>query len=334
MKGLLVIYTSKYLYNIIKPYTMSKYRGRDFMKNYIVFDVGGTSVKYAIMNSNSRFLERGSYPSCTEDFNIFMNHMAKVIEDYKQKYAIAGIALSCPGGVDSETGLIGGASALPCIHGPNFKEILLKETGLKAELENDANCAALGEVWIGAAKDNKDVLFVVCGTGIGGAVVKDKRIHKGANLHGGEFGYMIMDICEENGETVFKNWSDVGSTIALVRTAAKLKNIEVSSIDGKKVFEMAEQGDKDCLEAISKFYFNFAKGIFNIQYMYDPEKIIIGGAISIREDFIERINEKLDFIMSSIEIAKVRPIIQKCEFNNDANLIGALYNYLQRQGEM
>jgi predicted NBD/HSP70 family sugar kinase len=85
------------------------------------------------------------------------------------------------------------------LHGPNFKEIFSSATGLPVEIENDANCAALGEVWKGAAKENQNVMFAIIGTGIGGAVIKDRKIHKGAHSHGGEIGYMILNILNENG---------------------------------------------------------------------------------------------------------------------------------------
>ena len=110
------------------------------------------------------------------------------------------MALSLPGAVDSETGIIGGSSALDYIHGPNIKEELEKRLQVRVEMENDANCAALAEVWKGAASDVNDCCFIVSGTGIGGAVVKNKRIHKGQHLHGGEFGYMIADFNFETKE--------------------------------------------------------------------------------------------------------------------------------------
>lgn len=300
------------------------------MNNYIVFDIGGSSVKHAIMTEDGDFIKKGSYKSERDNFEAFKALMIAEIEKAKKEYNIAGVAISAPGGVDSDTGLIGGASALPCIHGPNFKKVFGEDLGINLELENDANCAALGEVWRGTAKDNNDVLFIVCGTGIGGAVIKDKKIHKGNNLHGGEFGYFILD-CERNGkDSTFKTWSNIGSTGALARGVANVKGLSENEIDGRKIFELAESGDEDCIKAIDDFYFNNALGIFNLQYTYDPEKIVIGGAISSREDFIDKINEKLDIIMGKITDAKVRPIIDKCKFENDANLLGALFNYLQR----
>src|SRR5699024_1216495 len=103
-----------------------------------------------------------------------------------------GIAISAPGAV-TDGGMINGGSAIPYIHGPNIKAMIETRTGLTVHIENDANCVALAEIWKGAAKTKKDVAVVVIGTGIGGALVKDGVIHKGGNLHGGEFGYMILN---------------------------------------------------------------------------------------------------------------------------------------------
>lgn len=301
------------------------------MKNYMVFDVGGSMIKFAIMNGNGEFLEKGELPVSDTDFSRFQETIIETVLENKVKHQVTGIAFSCPGGVESETGIIGGSSALPCIHGPNFKTIFSQATGLPVELENDANCAALGEVWKGAAKENENVLFTIIGTGIGGAIIKNRRIHKGANLHGGEIGYMVLQVVEENGKPGFQTWSQLASTGALVKNVAKRKGIEPKELNGKLIFQSAEEGDEICIEEIDAFYLRLAQGIYNIQYVYDPEKIIIGGAISNREDLIDQIYKKIDILLKSVKAAKVRPIIEPCQFKNDANLLGALYHYLQCQ---
>ena len=136
------------------------------MKYYIGIDVGGSSIKVALVD------EKG---------NISHNWKAKTPTSLERFYLL----------IDN-TGIIGGSSALPYIHGPNIKKDLEIRTNLRVEMENDANCAALAEVWIGNASDVQDSMFVVSGTGIGGAVIKDKKIHRGVHLHGGEYGYEIM----------------------------------------------------------------------------------------------------------------------------------------------
>lgn len=177
------------------------------MRNYIVYDIGGSAVKWSVINENGEFLKSGSV-GIAETVEEFFNTLSDITNKNRDEFKLEGIAISSPGAVDSESGIVYGASAIPYIHGPNFKEILFNKTGLKVEIENDANCAALGECWLGAGKKEADLAFVVCGTGIGGALVKDKRIHKGVNKHGGEFGYCIIDV-DKNSQNKYLTWSKV-----------------------------------------------------------------------------------------------------------------------------
>lgn len=284
-------------------------------------DIGGTAIKVGVLDKLGKIYHKDEL-KVYHDIDMFTNNIFNWIENIKEKYDIEGIAISSPGAVDVKLGVIGGASAIPCIHGPNWKEMLFNKFKLNVSIENDANCAALAESFNGAGKDIKDIMFVVCGTGIGGAIIHNGQIHHGKNLHGGEFGYMLME--EENGE--FKNFSEVASTMSFVRKVRKHYNDD--SWDGKKVFEEAKKGNRICQEVIDKFYLNLAKGIFNLQYIYDPDIILLGGAISEREDFVNEINKKLDYLLEKIEIAKVKPIVSTCKHKKDANLIGALANYL------
>lgn len=300
------------------------------MSNYVAFDIGGSGVKYAVISEEAVIIEKGSFktPHSEDgktDFNDLIENIKNISLSFKEKYKLLGVALSAPGAVNNKSGFIGGASAVPYIHGPNVKEILEKATGLKVAMENDANCAALAEVWNGAAKGCKDVLFVVSGTGIGGAVIVDGKLHTGPNLFGGEFGYMISEADFENKK--FHTWSDVGSTSAIVRKTAELKGISPSELDGKKVFELADAGDKDAKFAVNRYFENTAKFIFNLQYAFDPEVVVIGGAISAREDLIEKIEEKLSIMCNSIDIAGIYPKVKVCKFFNDSNLLGAVYNF-------
>ena len=291
------------------------------MENYLAIDVGGTALKIGLLTEEGEILESDSKktPKTLDAFY-------QIIEDTFHEYEGGkGLALSLPGAVDSETGIIGGSSALDYIHGPNIKEELEKRLQVRVEMENDANCAALAEVWKGAASDVNDCCFIVSGTGIGGAVVKNKRIHKGQHLHGGEFGYMIADFNFETKE--MKTWSDVGSTVAVVRAVAKAKGVDVASLDGRDIFDHYHE-DSDYEKAVDKYYYVLANGIYNLQYAYDPQKIIIGGGISVRDDLLDEVNQRLDVIFHRFKHAKIRPVVLTCQYHNDANLLGALYHFL------
>lgn len=293
------------------------------MKKYLAFDVGGTAVKYAVVDEDGQIENRQKF-AIPENIEGMYQEIVKV---YEQNKDVEGIALSMPGAVDSDDGIIYGSSAIDYIHGPNIKKDLEKMTGKSVELENDANCAALAEVWKGAAKNEQDCCFIVSGTGIGGAVIKDRHVHHGNALHGGEFGYMIMRYSPH--EQKYYTWSDDGSTVAVTKRIAKELGVDYHTIDGKEVFDHADQ-NPIYQKYVDKFYQTLAMGIYNLQYAYDPSMIIIGGAISARKELLDKVNEQLDAIFVQLTHAKVRPNIKVCEFGNDANMIGAVYHFMQR----
>ncbi len=289
----------------------------------LTFDIGGTSIKYGVLDRNGDIYEKGKFTTPQNDIDELIAEIVRLLVGFEKKYEIEGIAISCPGAVDDKTGFIGGASAVPCIHGFDFKAKIRENTGIEnVRIENDGNCAGLAEVWKGAAKENNDVLFLIFGSGVGGAIIKDKKIHKGSHLQGGEFGYMIVSPdCDV--------LSDLASPVNMAKRVAKRKGLELLS--GEEVFKLSEEGDIIAIEEIERFYYNIAIGIYNIQYIFDPEVIVIGGGISSRIDILENIEKGMDKVLAKVkikEMAKIRPIIRKCKFRNDSNLIGAVYNYI------
>jgi predicted NBD/HSP70 family sugar kinase len=293
---------------------------------YICLDIGGTSVKTAVTNENGTIFEQSSI-TIPKTLYEFTTSIFKYIKNTREKYSVSGIALSAPGSVDFKTGIIGGVSSIPYIHGPNWKKNLNTEFSLPVSIENDANCAALSEIYFGKYKFIKDMAFFVCGSGVGGAVIKDGKIHHGKHLHGGEFGFMFLDIsCSEKKR--FRNLSELGSTQALVRKVKKI--YPDKNLDGKMIFEEAEKGDINCINAVDDFYNALAAGIINVQYIYDPEIIFMGGAVSNNNSFISGINKKVTEILDNMEqFYKLRPVIKAATYKKDANILGALAHHLQ-----
>lgn len=298
------------------------------MRNYMVFDIGKTSVKCSVITELGEILTNHRI-NIAKDIEGFFNGLVKVSNENKKLYSLSGIAISAPGAVDSDTGIIGGISLLPYIHGPNFKKVLFEKTGLNIEIENNVNCAGLGESWLGAASEEKDSAFVLCGSGIGGSIVKNNKIHKGIHKNGGEFGYCIVDYNDDKNEK-FVSWSRAASTVALARNIAIKKGVSLDEIDEFKSFDLYEKNDPIAIQEVDRYFTYMAIGIFNIQYTYDPEVIILGGEICERENYITNINNKLDRIMNNGTEGKTKPRIRKSKFGYDANKIGALYNFLTR----
>ncbi|TRZ39534.1 ROK family protein [Niallia circulans] len=294
------------------------------MEAFMVIDIGGTFIKYAVMDETANKLRSGKLATPKDGLDSFLLTVQKVVEENAADFNLQGLAVSSPGAVDVKTGYIGGASAIPYIHGVNMTGLIKEMTGLETTIENDANCAALAEGWLGAAKDIDYYICIVIGTGIGGSIVLNKTILRGASLHGGEFGCMIMGTSFN--EPLQATWSLNASTNALVQAVKNNHSFREEPLNGEDVFKMAEEGDPIAQQAFTNFYKRLAIGIYNLQYAIDPAKILIGGGISSRKDVIAGINQELQKLRNDVSSLKIE--VEACQFGNDANLVGALFHFL------
>ena len=119
---------------------------------------------------------------------------------------------------------------------------------------------------------------------------------KGYILHGGEFGYMIAQFDFDTHE--MHTWSEMGSTVAVVKNVAKAKGIGASSLNGQDIFDHYHD-DPIYEKYVDQYYYVLANGIYNLQYAYDPQKIVIGGGISARSDLLDEVNQRLDVIFKT-----------------------------------
>ncbi|MEM5012491.1 ROK family protein [Niallia taxi] len=294
------------------------------MEAYMVIDIGGTYIKYAVMDETAKKRRSGKLATPKDGLDSFLLTVQKVVEENAADFNLQGLAISSPGAVDVKTGFIGGASAIPYIHGVNMTDLIKERTGLETTIENDANCAALAEGWLGAAKEVDYYICIVIGTGIGGSIVLNKSILRGASLHGREFGCMIMGTSFN--EPLQATWSLNASTNALVQAVNNRQPLRKEALGGEDVFKMAEEGDPIAQQALSDFYKRLAIGIYNLQYAIDPAKILIGGGISSRKDVIAGINHELQKLRNDVSTLEIE--VEACQFGNDANLVGALFHFL------
>lgn len=292
----------------------------------LAIDIGGSAIKYGQVSKSGEILKKGSVPNQRLDLETFLDSLWSII-DKNIKLTIEGIALSIPAIMNPKTGMIISEGSMPFLVGVNLNKLIEDKYHIRVHSENDGNCGALAEVWLGAGKACSDVAMIVIGTGVGGAVIKNRSIHPGANFIAGEFGYFISDYDFEKKD--FKIWSETGAVLSITESMYKKTGRTLSGIE---IFDLEKSGDSHAIEAIKSFFQSTAVGLFNIQYFYDPECIIIGGAVSSRQDFISRVEKELLKIYEVIDHAPVRPTLKRAYFGNDANLIGAVYNYLQAEG--
>lgn len=287
----------------------------------LVFDIGGTAVKYALFKNNElRNLSSFPTPGTWEGL---VQELVKVKQQFPRKELI-GAAFSSPGAVDVEKGEIHGISAVPYIHNFPIISELEEVLGLPVTIENDANCAALAELAFGAAQDCQNVLFFVIGSGVGGAVVIDRQLQKGRNLFGGEFGYMLMD----GGSTL----SERVSPVHVAKRFSEKQGLE-NPLSGKELFDLADQGDTVASEAVDDLFASLALGIFNTCLVVNPDKVLIGGGISKRQGLVEELNQRTQVLKEQTEATDMEVEIVVCQFYNDANLLGAAAHFLKNKGE-
>lgn len=291
------------------------------MDTYLVLDIGGTAIKFAVSDSNGVFMEKGSIKTYPDSFEKQIEEMGKTYDKLKEIYDLKGIAVSSPGFVDGVNGITYGASALPCIMEKEIaRAIHLRMDCLPVSMENDGNCGGLGEYWKGRGKGKKNIVMLVCGSGIGGGYVRNGKIDRTINHASSEFGFMPM-VFEK--DTV-RSWS----SYSVVNTLKKYLEEVPSHISGKELFELAEE-DETARKYVNKFYYYLALGCISVGFALDPDLIIIGGAVSKRQGFKKNILEQIERIKASdSNFACNKTEIAVAELGNDANLYGALYNFL------
>ena len=298
--------------------------------NYLSMDVGGTNIKYGILNEKGEILFKDKFPT-EKNKEKFLENIEILADKYKKSHDIKGLALSMPGVVDSNRGYLITAGALFELYGFGLKDELEVKTGLPVSVENDVNCVALAEKWLGNGKDSKNFICIAIGTGIGGAIVINDKLYSGHRFAAGEFGFMVSKGVQ-NGDTRLSSLSLTSSTEAGIVRAYK-RQAKVEKISGEEVFEKYENGDEIATKVFKDFYENLSIGIYNLIFSLDPEKVLIGGAISENKRVMKELAEYVAEIknghrdMENLVLAPIEP----CKFNNDSGIIGALYNHLNKK---
>ncbi len=298
------------------------------MMYYICIDIGGTSIKYGVLSEKGEIFIDGTVSTkVTEKENFILSDVKKlvrnILDEYKN-YEIKGICISTAGVVNPEKGEIAYAGpTIPKYTGTKIKEELEKEFSIPCEVENDVNCAGLGEYWRGAGKGSKSMVCLTIGTGIGGSVILDGKLLNGIGYTAGEIGYMDV-----NGSYI----QNIASSKYLVEKVQKEKEEKegiTDAITGVDIFELAKKGDEICIAGINEIISNLAVGVRNIIYLLNPEVIVIGGGITAQKEYLEeKIRKEVNDGMISDMFRKTR--IELAQQGNQAGLLGALYNFLNK----
>lgn len=270
----------------------------------LAIDLGGTKTAFGIMGIEGDFVHIEKYPTpvqnSTNILDFLLYHIRMIIKEYSD-LKIEGIGLSTGGVVDPESGtIIHATSLLPGWQGTPIKQIIEENIGLKANVDNDGNMAALGEYLFGSAKGKQQFVFIAIGTGIGGGAVIDGKVFKGSRGAAMNIGHICV---KQNGKPcncgkrgcleAYASGRAIETTyMDIISKQSEQKSFTSSS--AQEIFQILKKGDAIAKEVIDHALDYLSIGISNIIELFDPDAIVLGGGVSeslvpMLDDFRSRI---------------------------------------------
>ena len=307
---------------------------------YIGVDVGGMSIKGGLVSKDGKIVAKYTVPTNVYDKDYSISEdIRKVIEGTMAEGGVTvkdiiGIGIGQPGAVDSVRGVIRYSNNIALENVPVVDE-LKRYFDLPIKINNDANCAALGEQVFGAGKGYNDVVFVTLGTGVGGGFIINGKLFEGRECAGAEPGHMVIVADGERCNCGRRGcWEAYASVSALIRqTKAAMEKAPSSlmheeaakegKVSGMTAFVAAKRGDKEAHKVVDTYIRYVGEGLVNLANIFRPDVILLGGAISKEK---ERLTVPLQKMMDEESFgAKFNPRVEVkiASLQNDAGILGA-----------
>ena len=309
------------------------------MNNELIFaaDLGGTHLRTATVDTQGKihFRSKQSTPQGTGPGEIVAAIVAAVHE-YKAAIGDASdglkaVSIVVPGTVKVETGTVVKAPNLPCLDNFPLAATLTRELGLPAILENDANAAAVGEMWQGAARGCRTIICVTLGTGVGGGIILDGELWRGVDGAAAEIGHMCVDpfggvACTCGSRGCLEVFASATAIVRMTREAKPRHPDSVLSkvedLTAQSIFAAGLEGDELALEIFRRMGVYLGIGLANLINILNPAMIVIGGGVVNGWDLFEK------HMMQQVEerafpLLAARVKIERAKCGDDAGLLGA-----------
>ncbi|MDO4902986.1 MAG: ROK family glucokinase [Limosilactobacillus sp.] len=304
-------------------------------------DLGGTTIKFAILTENgeiqqkwsirTNILDEGSH--IVPDIIDSINHHLELYKMTPDQFV--GIGMGTPGTINRDKGTVVGAYNLNWKTTQEVKSQIEKGTGMKFALDNDANVAGLGERWKGAGNEGDDVAFITLGTGVGGGIISNGRLVHGVVGAGGEVGHMIVEpdgyLCTCGNHGCLEQYASATGVVHLAQDLAeeyegnsKLKSLidNGDEITSKIVFDLAKENDYLANKVVDKMAFYLGLASANLSNALNPEYLVIGGGVSAAGQFLlNRVQE--NFEKFAFPTVRTSTKLKLAQLGNDAGVIGA-----------
>lgn len=294
-------------------------------------DLGGTHLRAALVDRkgciHARFKQ---HTPQVADANAIVNAIVNAVHEVDVA-GISAVSLVVPGTVKVEEGMIVKAPNLPWLDGFRLGDALSSRLDLPAILENDANAAALGEMWQGAAVGCKTIICLTLGTGVGGGIILDGKLWRGVDGAAAEIGHMCVDpfggvACTCGSRGCLEVFASATAIVRMTREASP--RYPDSILQGREdrtaemIFEAGKAGDELALEIFRRMGMYLGIGLANLINILNPEMIVIGGGVVNGWDLFEKeMHQQVEERAFPSLAARVKIVRAKC--GDDAGLLGA-----------
>lgn len=295
-------------------------------------DIGGTNIKSGIVLADGQLLQLDHTKTDTAGgkSNLLEKVIKLVADDLERCHMNGwnpvGVGIGTAGQVNKITGKIDGATSnLPDWAGQSLSALIEKNFGLQAVTDNDVNVMGRGEAWLGAGREWDDFICVTLGTGVGGCHIIHGQPYRGKDGYAGEFGHQVIVFdglpcnCGNKG-----CWEQYASVTALKRLAMTLSQHNHHYSDPRSLFAQAQQGNELAEHVITQYVEYVSTGLVNLLHAFNPEGIVIGGAITAQGDLLfNRIRKAVYKHTLSVYTSQGEIHIVPAALGDSAGVIGA-----------
>lgn len=300
-------------------------------------DLGGTHLRAAVVDERGKihFRSKQNTPQGT-DPNAIVAAIVGAVHEYKKEFGatadeLKAVSVVVPGTVNVLNGTVVKAPNLPCLDGFPLAAALTNELGLPAILENDANAAAVGEMWQGAARGCRTIICVTLGTGVGGGIILEGDLWRGVDGAAAEIGHMCVDpfggvACTCGSRGCLEVFASATAIVRMTREASPRYPESVlhasQNLTAKSIFAAGLQGDELALEIFRRMGVYLGIGLANLINILNPEMIVIGGGVVngwdlFEKDMMQQVEER------AFPLLAARVKIERAKCGDDAGLLGA-----------
>lgn len=260
---------------------------------YLGIDIGGTNIRLGVVDDKGKILLRKRLPTLKEQGKeVVIVRLLKAINSIigDSKYTIRGIGIGCPGPLDSKRGIVLSPPNLPDWKDLHLREIVKRRFNLPVYLENDANCAGLGESWQGAGKGASSMVLFTLGTGIGSALILNKKLWKGKDGFASELGHVSINPkgpkCKCGNRGCLELYASATAVVRRIKQAlkkgmkSKVFKPTKENITAAKIYQAAKMGDELSKRILDETGFYLGVAIANIVNALNPEIVVLSGGMT------------------------------------------------------